>query len=137
MNRFASTLSTLSILASLASCSSSDPPAKGSAPTIRDLKATPTTVPVGKATTVNMQFAFEDADADVNDAKVEVARADGTKQTVQAGGSAGQASGNKAGQMALLLALQPPAPEKLTVNVWVVDQRGNESNRLPVIIDVQ
>jgi ethanolamine utilization microcompartment shell protein EutL len=120
-----------------AAACSSETPSKGSAPAIRDLKATPTAIPVGKATTVNMQFVFEDADADVNDAKVEVVRADGSKQTVPAGGGAGQASGNKAGQLMLLLAIQPPAAEKLTVNVWVVDQKGNESNRLAVSIDAQ
>src|SRR5262245_712345 len=101
-------------VALLPACSSSDPASQGTAPTIRDITATPTTIPIGKATTVNMQLTFEDADADVNDAKVEVARANGSKQTVQAGGSAGQAAGVKAGQLALLLALQAPAAEKLT-----------------------
>lgn len=103
--------------------------ADGAAPTIADLALTPLEVEVGKVNNLSGSLSINDPDGDVTQIGMEVTLPDGNKQSLpktQAQGTAGV----KEGQVALVLAFGPPAAGSYALDVFVVDGKGRESNRL-------
>ena len=125
-------LGILGATVALSGCSSDDGDA-GAAPTIADLALTPTEVEVGKTNALSGSVTIDDPDGDVAQVGVDATLPDGTKQSLPKTAAQG-ASGTKQGQLALALALAPPAAGAYQLDFFVVDSKGHESNRLRATI---
>jgi hypothetical protein len=115
-------------LLGLFGCESDDDAAPGTAPTISDMKMTPTTIAVGKQESVTIDFAFTDPDGDVSAMNIDVETADGQKLSVTP--AVQGVGGAKTGKGKVLLALIAPAAGETTVRIEAVDAAGNTSNAL-------
>lgn len=113
-----------SLLVVLAACSDGGDP-----PEISNLTMTPQTVPVGAATTVSGTMNFSDADGDVDKIAAAVivpggARTELDPVPVQTVGDP------TAGMVNYAFLIAPPSPGSYTVELWLIDDSGNESNLL-------
>jgi hypothetical protein len=118
-------------------CSSDDGAAdNGTAPKISDLTVTPTEIEVGKQAALSGTITIDDPEGDVAQVGVDATVPGGQKQSFPKTAAQG-ASGVKQGQIGIALAIVPPAAGAYDLSFFVVDGKGNESNRLSVTITVK
>ena len=99
------------------------------APIISDLRVAPDTMSVGAQNAVSANLHFEDADANVLEAILDIGgggAADTGEQSVPVTGTAGLT----AGDVAVQLLLQPPTAGTYTLAIRLRDADGNDSNTL-------
>ena len=120
----------------IAGCGGSSGDAEGTAPTIRDLTLTPTSIAVGAQATMTGALTFDDPDGDLSQVGVEITLPNGTKQALPKSAVQG-ASGLKEGPVDVALVVLPPTAGTYGIDVFVVDQAGHESNHLTVDVTAQ
>ena len=118
---------------SLLGCSSDDDSDKGAAPTISNLTLAPLDLETGKVTNLSGTVSISDADGDVTQVGVDAKLPDGRTQSLPSAPAQG-ANGVKEGQLALALAFGPPAAGAYELSLFVIDAKGNQSNRLTVTV---
>jgi hypothetical protein len=118
---------TMLLLTWLAACSGDG--GSASAPTLSQLELEPTSVAVGQNAAIAGTVAFADADGDVAEVGMTVVLPDGRAQDVARTAVTGT-DGLEAGTLQLSLQLTPPAAGIYTLEVFVIDEAGHESNRV-------
>lgn len=99
------------------------------APVLSDLTYTPTTVTAGALATITGSVVFSDPDEDASEFAVKAASPIGQSTTVgpkPARGSPGRTDG----QLSFGVHLDPQVAGTYMLEIWMVDEAGNESNRL-------
>ncbi|MBS2019257.1 MAG: hypothetical protein JST00_40715 [Deltaproteobacteria bacterium] len=117
-------LSSFAIACLVAGCAG-----EGAAPNVKDLTisdATVSALTVGKAGLLEGSVTVEDVDGDIDELYAEITVPDGRSQTLAPQKLAGT-SGVKSAPVKLVLALQPPAAGEYTLNVWIRDEKDNDS----------
>jgi uncharacterized protein YgbK (DUF1537 family) len=116
-------------IATLVGCSGSDSTDKGSAPTITDVTLDKTEITVGSLETIKITVAYADPDGDVAKVDNQLVPQGGTSQPP---GSLDihEAAGQKEGTQAFALQIAAPAAGNADVVFWLVDARGNESQKV-------
>ncbi|MGE0870745.1 MAG: hypothetical protein AB7P03_19420 [Kofleriaceae bacterium] len=109
-----------------AGCASDDP---GDPPAISDLTYSPDTWTVGQQTLISGTLAFHDPDADVEKIGFELRLPGGATQPVSPGPTPGTSGRTDAG-VSFAIGVVPPAAGAYSFEVWLIDEAGNESNRL-------
>jgi len=102
----------------------------GAAPNVKDLTiSNASALSVGKTGTLEGLVTVEDVDGDLDELYAEIIIPDGRSQTLGPQKLQGT-SGVKGAQVKLLLAVQPPQPGEYTLNVWIRDEKDNDSPKL-------
>lgn len=102
----------------------------GAAPNVKDLTiSNASALSVGKTGTLEGLVTVEDVDGDLDELYAEIVIPDGRSQTLGPQKLQGT-SGVKGAQVKLLLAVQPPQPGEYTLNVWIRDEKDNDSPKL-------
>ncbi len=112
---------------SLAGCGSEDD--IGSAPVLTNFTYGPQTITAGQATTINGTFDFTDADADANTFWASVTDLAGTPD-IAGPKPARDVFGKTAGPVDFHLLLNPTSAGTYTLELWMTDDAGHESNKL-------
>lgn len=120
---------------SLLACSSDDED-KGAAPKISDLTLSPLEVEVNKQVAISGTLTIDDPDGDVAQVGVDATDGSGRKQSLPKTPAQG-ASGVKQGQIAVALAFGTNVAGSYELSFFVVDAKGNESNRLAATVTVK
>jgi hypothetical protein len=105
----------------------------GVAPTIANLELSPSTVPSAKATALSGTVDMNDPDGDASLLAAEVTPPTGPKQALPRSQLQG-ASGVRGGKLQVALFLQPPSPGAYLIELFVVDAKGHESNRVSITV---
>jgi len=108
----------------------------GTAPVIESLTLDPPQVPVGKQTPVTGRLTFRDAEADANRLAGAVTGPSGTRQVSPPSPTQGT-NGRGEGELLFLIAIAPPEEGAYTLEVWMLDEQGNESNHLDAALEAQ
>ncbi|HVH47447.1 MAG TPA: hypothetical protein VM925_34165 [Labilithrix sp.] len=108
----------------------------GAAPTISDLTYGPNETNVGQSTLVSGELVFEDVDGDVAELALEV-RVPGTDVPQALPRQSTKANGTQNGKVAIVVSLAPPVVGDYEFVVYLVDAKGNESNRLTGVIQAK
>jgi hypothetical protein len=108
----------------------------GTAPVIADLSYSPAAITVGQQNTITGSFTFSDPDGDLKEIVVSVTTPDGQTQELPPQALQGEA-GQTDGAGTIMLLLVPPAAGTYTLEVWLTDDGGNESNHLTGTLDAQ
>lgn len=104
----------------------------GAAPNVKDLTITPASasaLSVGKVGVLEGQVIVEDADGDLDELYAEITIPDGRSQTLAPTKLQG-ASGAKSAPVKVMLGIQPPAAGEYTLNVWIRDEKDNDSPKI-------
>jgi len=107
-------------------CGSED---AGAPPAIANMTYAPSTIPVGTPTTITGSLDFDDPDADAREIAMNLVDAAGTRQSVGAVDVAA-ARGRTSGTLAFALFVQPLISGAITLEVFLIDDQGNQSNVL-------
>jgi|GEM_PF-6809429 len=126
---FRSSLSGLSLAALLAAGSVACSDDEGTPPTLKDLQLSPTSLDVGKQTTLAGTAMVEDSDGDVSALLAEITLPNGQVQALQQSNLPG-ASGARAASVQVNVILALPAAGEYTLAIWAKDSQGNESAKL-------
>ena len=110
----------------LAACASDDDTA---APTISNLTASPSSLPVGQQTTVSGTVMFSDPDGDLDQLGVEVTLPDQSKQALPMTDLQNVGTMTE-GTIAWALIVVPPSAGRYDMKIWVTDAEGDPSNQL-------
>lgn len=108
----------------------------GAAPEISDLVYTPKTAAVGALLTVNGTLNFEDPDGDVTQVGFRGQAPDG-KWTPETLAAVQTPSAQTRGSATFAAGLLPPSAGTYRFEVWLVDDKGNESNALTGEVEAQ
>lgn len=118
-------LTTISILG----CSGDDDTKKGSAPKLVDVTLDKAEIAVGALETLKIAVTYSDADGDVAKLGEQLVAPSGTSQSPNVI-DLPEASGQKEGTHALALQIAAPTVGEANVSFWLVDQQGNESEKV-------
>lgn len=119
-------------LTALAACGgddAGDDTPVGTPPTIEGLTFDPAQVPPAQQSVITGRFTFHDADSDADRFAAAITTPDGTRQEVAPSKAPGT-SGQTSGQVGFLVAVAPPVAGTYTLELWMIDEAGNESNHL-------
>ena len=108
----------------------------GSAPVVTDLVVGPLTVPVGTATAITGTIRFTDSDGDVDQIAAAVTFA-GARTEVGPANIQPSPGDVKEGSVAVGLSLSPPVAGTYELEVWLLDESDNKSNKLTVSVTAQ
>lgn len=135
MNRPLALLFAFAVSTGLLACSSDDDAAaNGAAPKIAGLTFDKTTIKVGTQETITATMTFEDADGDLDGVQGQI-KAGG--QTIALAKTPARNAGEKAGTLTIAAAILAPSAGTAEVELWAVDVKGNESNRLSTTIEAK
>ena len=108
----------------------------GSAPVVSNLAVGPLTVPVGPATAITGSIRFMDSDGDVDQIAAAVTFA-GTRTEVGPATIQPSPGDVEVGSVAVGLSLTPPVAGTYELEVWLLDEADNKSNKLTVSVTAQ
>lgn len=108
----------------------------GSAPVVSNLAVGPLTVPVGPATAITGSIRFMDSDGDVDQIAAAVTFA-GTRTEVGPETIQPSPGDVEVGSVAVGLSLAPPVAGTYELEVWLLDEADNKSNKLTVSVTAQ
>ena len=111
---------------SIAGCGHED---LGPVPILSDLTIENPSVAVGSPTQVTGSMSYQDGDGDVASLYIRVTTPDRQSQTIGPSPASG-VSGRRAGTLGFGFALSVESAGDYVLELWVVDARDNESNRL-------
>ena len=106
-----------------------DETAKGSPPKLVDVTLDKNEIAVGALETVKVTLAYSDVDGDVAKVGEQLVTPSGTSQSPNVV-EVGEATGQKEGTHAFALQIAAPAAGVAEVSFWLIDQQGNESERI-------
>jgi hypothetical protein len=102
---------------------------EGSPPTLVDVTLDKTEIAVGALETVKITIAYADADGDIAKMGEQLVTPSGTSQSPNIL-DLGEAAGQKKGTYAFALQIAAPAEGAAEVSFWLIDQQGNESEKV-------
>ena len=101
----------------------------GTAPVIESLTLDPPQIPVGEQTAVTGRLRFRDAESDANRFAGALTAPSGARQVSPPSSTQGT-NGRGEGELLFLIPIAPPEEGVYTLEVWMLDEQGNESNHL-------
>ncbi|MGE0551732.1 MAG: hypothetical protein AB7O24_28885 [Kofleriaceae bacterium] len=114
-------------MGSIAACTSEDP---GEAPEISGLTYAPDTMAVGEQTILDGSVAFHDPEGDLAEIALLWHLPSGGEQLFPNGPVQGPAIDHADGALQFALSMIAPEAGAYSFELWVIDEAGNESNRL-------
>jgi hypothetical protein len=132
MTRFLEAFVLVALL--LPACGSED--ATGVAPVLTNLTYSPTTVTAGAVATITGTVTFADADADVSQFAISARSPIGQTSTIGPRTAEG-ALGKTGGRLGFAVQLDPQIAGIYSLEIWMVDEAGNESNRLRGTVEAE
>jgi hypothetical protein len=114
----------LALFLSLAACATDS-----TSPTISDLTSSTSTMTVGQQATVGGTLTFEDPDGDLAQLAGEIRMPDDTIHAIPNADVRGVGS-LTTGTLGWQMFVVPPMAGTYTLTLWVIDEEGNESNRV-------
>lgn len=117
-----------------AACDTETASGGGTPPKIADLTVSKSEIAAGKAETLELGFSYEDAEADVSAAVVQLTFAG---QDVPVSPAPINAQGQPKGIGKALVAIQAPTAGQLDIRLHLEDAQGNSSNELSATVEVK
>ena len=111
------------------SADAADETDKGSPPKLVDVTFDKNEIPVGALETVKVTITYSDADGDVAKIGEQLTTPSGTSQSPNVV-ELSEAAGQKEGTHAFALQIAAPAAGAAEVSFWLVDRKGNESDKV-------